>query len=155
THRGPDGSGYWLTETADGQQIAFGHRRLSIIDLAGGAQPMASADGAITLVLNGEIYNYIELRQELKSRGHVFRTTSDTEVLIEAYRAWGIDAVSRLRGMFAFALWDAAHQRLLLARDAFGKKPLFMAEWPGTLLFGSEIEPLLHFPGFDRTLDAD
>jgi asparagine synthase (glutamine-hydrolysing) len=156
THRGPDGSGYWLTDSAGGKyQIALGHRRLSIIDLSGGAQPMTSADGAITLVVNGEIYNYIELRQELASRGHIFRTTSDTEVLIEAYRQWGIDAIARLRGMFAFALWDNAKQRLLLARDPFGKKPLFIAERADSLLFGSEIAPLLRFPGLDRELDAD
>jgi asparagine synthase (glutamine-hydrolysing) len=155
-HRGPDGSGYWLTETADsGFQIAFGHRRLSIIDMAGGSQPMRSADGAIVLIFNGEIYNYIELRDELKAGGHNFRTSSDTEVLIEAYRTWGLDAVRRFRGMFAFALWDNAAQHLLLARDAFGKKPLFLAERRGALVFGSEVEPLLQFPGIERTFDPD
>jgi asparagine synthase (glutamine-hydrolysing) len=155
-HRGPDGSGYWLRETSDGQyQIGFGHRRLSIIDIGGGAQPMSTEDGRFTLIFNGEIYNYIELRQELAALGHHFRTTSDTEVLIEAYRAWELDAIRRFRGMFAFALWDAATQRLTLARDAFGKKPLFLAERPGALLFGSEIEPLVQFPGFDRAFDSE
>jgi asparagine synthase (glutamine-hydrolysing) len=155
-HRGPDDSGYWLRETSDGLfQIGFGHRRLSIIDIGGGAQPMSSEDGRFTLIFNGEIYNYIELRQELAVLGHQFRTTSDTEVLIEAYRAWGLDAVSRFRGMFAFALWDSAAQRLTLGRDAFGKKPLFLAERSGAVLFGSEIEPLVQFPGFDRAFNAE
>jgi asparagine synthase (glutamine-hydrolysing) len=152
-HRGPDGDGFWLGATADGaHQLAFGHRRLSIIDIAGGAQPMWSADGSVGLVLNGEIYNYIELRQELRARGHVFATHSDTEVLLEAWRAWGIGALPRLRGMFAFALWDLHAQQLLLARDPFGKKPLFLAEGGHGLLFASEIEPLLAFPGVSRAL---
>jgi len=156
SHRGPDDSGYWLGETSDGQyQVGLGHRRLSIIDISGGAQPMSSEDGRFTVIFNGEIYNYIELRQELIAIGHRFHTNSDTEVLIEAYRAWDLGAISRFRGMFAFALWDAATQRLVLARDAFGKKPLFLAQRLGVLLFGSEIEPLLQFPGFDRAFDPD
>ena len=155
-HRGPDDSGYWFTDTSDEQhQIAFGHRRLSIIDIAGGQQPMSSADGSIVVTYNGEIYNYIELRHELTARGHVFRTSSDTEVLIEAYRAWGVDCVRRFRGMFAFALWDASRQHLFLARDPFGKKPLFVVQQKGLLLFGSEIEALLRFPGIDRAIDSD
>ena len=157
SHRGPDGAGYWLSEgTNSGHQIALGHRRLSIIDIGGGAQPMWSADGAIAVVFNGEIYNYLELRDELALRGHRFRSQSDTEVLIESYRAWGLDAVRRFRGMFAFALWDGANERLVLARDAFGKKPLFLAERSGGgLLFASEIEPIVRFPGFDRDFDPD
>lgn len=156
THRGPDSSGSWLTDTTDGRhQIGLGHRRLSIIDIGGGQQPMFSADGAIAVTYNGEIYNYIELRDELIRLGHVFRTSCDTEVLIEAYRAWGRDCVARLRGMFAFALWDANANRLLLARDPFGKKPLFIAQLTGSWLFGSEIEPLLRFPGMDREIDPD
>ena len=155
-HRGPDGAGYSLSETADGQfQIGLGHRRLSIIDIGGGHQPMSSEDGQFTITFNGEIYNYLELREELLALGHRFRTSSDTEVLIEAYRAWNLDAVSRFRGMFAFALWDQEAQRLVLARDAFGKKPLFLATWPGALLFGSEMEPLVQFPGFDRTFNVE
>jgi asparagine synthase (glutamine-hydrolysing) len=155
-HRGPDGVGSWLSETASGHyQIGLGHRRLSIIDLGGGGQPMSSKDGRITVTFNGEIYNYIELRKELLARNHHFRTTSDTEVLIEAYRAWKLEAIHRFRGMFAFALWDAETQRLVLARDAFGKKPLFFSERPGALLFGSEIEPLVKFPGFDRAFNAE
>jgi len=153
THRGPDGAGFWLGRTADhGFQLGFGHRRLSIIDLAGGTQPMWSADGTVGVVLNGEIYNYIELREELRQRGHVFATQSDTEVLIEAWRAWGMSAMPRLRGMYAFALWDCGAQTLMLARDPFGKKPLFLAEGPFGLVFGSEIEPLLGFPGISRAL---
>ena len=110
-HRGPDGAGYSLSDTADGRfQIGLGHRRLSIIDIGGGHQPMSSADGRFTVTFNGEIYNYIELREELLALGHRFRTTSDTEVLIEAYRAWNVDAIRRFRGMFAFALWDAQTQ---------------------------------------------
>jgi asparagine synthase (glutamine-hydrolysing) len=153
-HRGPDGAGFWLGATADGaHQLGFGHRRLSIIDIAGGAQPMWSADGTVGIVLNGEIYNYIELRDELRARGHVFSRQSDTEVLIEAYRAWGMGALARLRGMFAFALWDAKAQQLVLARDPFGKKPLFLADGRHGLLFASEIEPLLAFPGVSRALE--
>lgn len=156
SHRGPDGSGYRLHETSDERfQIGFGHRRLSIIDIGGGAQPMSSEDGRFTLIFNGEIYNYLELRQELVALGHRFRTNSDTEVLIEAYRAWKLDAVHRLRGMFGFALWDEPKQRLILARDAFGKKPLFLAELQGALLFGSEIEPIVQFPGFNRAFDSE
>jgi asparagine synthase (glutamine-hydrolysing) len=157
SHRGPDGAGCWLSEaTKSGHQVALGHRRLSIIDISGGAQPMWSADGTIAVVFNGEIYNYLELRDELAQRGHRFRSQSDTEVLIESYRAWGLDAVRRFRGMFAFALWDGANERLVLARDPFGKKPLFIAERAaGGLLFASEIEPIVRFPGFDRGFDPE
>jgi asparagine synthase (glutamine-hydrolysing) len=153
-HRGPDGSGFWTGETENGSyEIAFGHRRLSIIDIEGGAQPMASDDGKIVLVFNGEVYNYVELRDELRAMGHVFRTASDTEVLIEAYRAWGLDALPRLRGMFAFALWDSRSQRLLLARDGFGKKPLFYSQYGDGIIFSSEIEPLIRFPKIDNSLE--
>ncbi len=113
---------------------------------------MASNDGKIVLVFNGEIYNYVELRDELRGAGHVFRTASDTEVLIEAYRAWGLDALPRLRGMFAFALWDSRSQRLVLARDGFGKKPLFYSQHDGGIIFSSEIEPLIRFPKIDNSL---
>lgn len=155
-HRGPDGSGYWLGTTADEKfQVGFGHRRLSIIDIAGGAQPMWSADGAVVVIFNGEIYNFIELREELRALGHSFRSDSDTEVLIESYRRWGNDAVLRFRGMFAFALFDLRRQRVLLARDHFGKKPLFFAQRGSDLQFGSEIGCLLDAPGVDRQLDWD
>jgi asparagine synthase (glutamine-hydrolysing) len=142
--------------TADRRhQIALGHRRLSIIDIAGGSQPMWSEGGTIGLTFNGEIYNYVELRKELRARGHVFRTSSDTEVIIAAYREFGPDAVNRLRGMFALALWDVNRQLLLLARDPFGKKPLFIRTDRGGLIFSSEVSPLLRFPGLDQGFDWD
>jgi asparagine synthase (glutamine-hydrolysing) len=156
SHRGPDGAGYWLGDSADGlYQIGLGHRRLSIIDLEGGAQPMWSADRTIAVTFNGEIYNYIELREELIGLGHLFRTSSDTEVLIEAYRAWGLSAIARFRGMFAFSLWDGNQQRMVIARDPFGKKPLFLAEVAGAWVISSEIEPIIAFPGIDRSLDYE
>jgi asparagine synthase (glutamine-hydrolysing) len=156
SHRGPDGSGYWVGETRGGRyQIALGHRRLSIIDIDGGAQPMHSANNDIVVVFNGELYNYIELRAQLISLGHIFRSSSDTEVLIEAYRAWGPDCLMRFRGMFGFSLWDANEECLLIARDPFGKKPIFIAELPKALLFSSEIQPLVSFPGMDRTINVE
>jgi asparagine synthase (glutamine-hydrolysing) len=154
THRGPDGAGYWLGETPDGNhQVGLGHRRLSIIDIAGGAQPMASADGRYLITYNGEIYNYIELRADLESRGHRFVSRSDTEVILEAFRAWDTGAFPRLRGMFALALYDTLTGRLVLARDPFGKKPLFLAGRDGALIFASEMEPLVRSPGFDRAFN--
>lgn len=154
SHRGPDGFGYWLDYTqTGGHQIALGHRRLSIIDMEGGAQPMHSVDERIVVSFNGEIYNYIELRDELLALGHKFRSSSDTEVLIEAYRAWGVECTKRFRGMFAFALWDSTEQCLLLARDPFGKKPLFVVDQSSALLFSSEIEPLVRYPGVNRAID--
>ncbi len=157
THRGPDGGGYETLEIGAGAyQLGLGHRRLSILDLTdAGAQPMWSADRSICVVFNGEIYNFIELREELIARGHAFHTRCDTEVLIEAYRAWGKQAIEKFRGMFAFALYDAREQSLLFARDHFGKKPLFLYEKDGNLLFSSEIEPIVKFPGFDRRFDWD
>ncbi|RXH09181.1 asparagine synthase (glutamine-hydrolyzing) [Bradyrhizobium guangzhouense] len=151
-HRGPDGEGYFL-ETFGDFETAFGHRRLSIIDLSAGAQPMSSHDSALTITFNGEIYNYVELRQELVAKGHKFETASDTEVILEAYRAWGTDCLKRLRGMFAFALLDKTKRNVLLARDAFGKKPLFLSKIPGGVVFSSEIGPLLEFPGVGRAIN--
>ncbi|MGE5546321.1 MAG: asparagine synthase (glutamine-hydrolyzing) [Solirubrobacterales bacterium] len=154
-HRGPDGSGIHRAASRDGAwSLALGHRRLAIIDLEGGVQPMLSPDGQTVLVFNGEIYNFHQLRRELEAEGHRFRTDSDTEVLLEAYRAWGAECVSRLRGMFAFALWDAPRERLFLARDRFGKKPLFLWEGDdGTLVFASEIKALLRHPRVPAELD--
>jgi asparagine synthase (glutamine-hydrolysing) len=152
-HRGPDGDGTFFAQTRDGTQIGLAHRRLAIIDLNTGAQPMHSADGAVTIVFNGEIYNFRELREELTARQHRFLTASDTEVIIAAYREWGPDSVSRLRGMFAFALWDAERERLVLARDPFGKKPLYLCRQPTRLLFGSEIKALLAHPAVQPKLD--
>lgn len=143
-HRGPDGAG--LT-TLPG--LVFGHRRLAIIDPAGGAQPMASADGSLIVTYNGEIYNFRELREELGRQGHCFRTRSDTEILLAGWRAWGRGLLDRLRGMFAFALWDDGSQVLLFARDRLGEKPLYHArDALGRLVFASEIEALLEaLPG--------
>ena len=136
-HRGPDDGTWW----AEGPWF-LGHRRLSIIDVAGGQQPMASLDGRFVIVFNGEIYNYIELREELRTAGHRFRTGSDTEVLLAGYRAWGVDLPTRLVGMFAFALVDRLQSSLFLARDRFGEKPLFIHESPQAILFGSELGAL-------------
>jgi asparagine synthase (glutamine-hydrolysing) len=147
-HRGPDGDGFFR----DGP-VGLGHRRLAIIDLVTGDQPMASDDGSLVLIFNGEIYNFRELRLELEARGAAFRTTSDTEVILHAYEAWGVDCLPRLRGMFAFALWDKTRRRLFLARDRVGIKPLVYA-WDGRrLLFGSEIKALLEDPELPRELD--
>jgi asparagine synthase (glutamine-hydrolysing) len=147
-HRGPDDVGYFESATVDGRaRVGLGHRRLSIIDLSTGHQPLGSADGSVQIVFNGEIYNFEALRAELSACGHLFRTRSDTEVVVHAYERWGTDCVSRLRGMFAFAIWDGRRGRLFLARDRFGKKPLFILSQNGTLLFASEIKALLQFPG--------
>jgi asparagine synthase (glutamine-hydrolysing) len=159
-HRGPDGEGFFVQSSADGRYtIGLGHRRLAIIDLATGDQPLMHQSAGVTLIFNGEIYNFLELRRELEGKGHRFRTSSDTEVLLTAYVEWGPRCVARLRGMFAFALWDDKRQRLLLARDHFGKKPLFIQESGGKLLFGSEIKAILVFddssPALDRAALAD
>jgi asparagine synthase (glutamine-hydrolysing) len=147
-HRGPDDVGYFESTASDGRaRVGLGHRRLSIIDLSTGHQPLSNSDGSVQIVFNGEIYNFEALRDELSARGHVFRTRSDTETIVHAYEQWGPDCVSRLRGMFAFAIWDARRARLFLARDRFGKKPLFVHLHNGTLLFASEIKALLQFPG--------
>ncbi len=149
-HRGPDGEGLWF----DGP-IALGHARLSIIDLAGGAQPMGNEDGRIQVVFNGEIFNYVELRAELLARGHAFRTASDTEVLVHLYEEHGDDFLSRLNGQFAIALWDGGRQRLLLARDPVGIRPLFHTTVAGQLLFGSEVKALFALPRVPRALSAE
>jgi asparagine synthase (glutamine-hydrolysing) len=137
-HRGPDGEGY---HRAPG--VGLGHRRLSIIDLGGGAQPIYNEDRSVVVVFNGEIYNYRELTRELEGRGHRFSTRSDTEVLVHLYEEHGEDLVARLRGMFAFALYDARKATLLLARDRFGIKPLYYHERGGILYFASEVKPLI------------
>ena len=134
-HRGPDAAGYF-----EAPGIALGHRRLSIIDLATGDQPLGNEDGSIQVVFNGEIYNFAEVRAELIAAGHIFRTGSDTEVIVHGYEQWGARCVDRFRGMFAFALWDGGARRLLLARDRLGVKPLYYSELPGIgLVFGCEI----------------
>jgi asparagine synthase (glutamine-hydrolysing) len=148
-HRGPDGSGVWT-----GPGIGFGHRRLSIIDLEGGAQPMRSADGGLVLTYNGEIYNFREVKAELEALGHAFATHSDTEVILAAWAQWGTACLEKLNGMFAFALYDAGEDALFLARDRLGVKPLYYAILPdGALAFASELKGLLAHPMLRREPD--
>ena len=148
SHRGPDGEGFHI----DGR-IGLGHRRLSIIDLAGGAQPISNEDSTIQIIFNGEIYNFIELRKELEAAGHRFKTRSDTEVILHGYEEWGTDCVSRFNGMFAFAIWDSNRQRLFIARDHLGIKPLYYTQIGGRLLFASEIKALLQDPQCPRAVN--
>jgi asparagine synthase (glutamine-hydrolysing) len=148
-HRGPDGEGF-CSEAG----IGLVHRRLSIIDLATGQQPLGNEDGSIQIVFNGEIYNYQHLRAGLETRGHRFRTHSDTEVLVHLYEEEGEHLVQRLRGMFAFALWDRPRRRLLLARDRLGIKPLYLYRDAEQVVFGSELKALLACPGVPREVDA-
>jgi asparagine synthase (glutamine-hydrolysing) len=147
-HRGPDDEGYLV----DGP-VGLGFRRLSIIDLVSGHQPLGNEDGTVWVIFNGEIYNYPDLTRELEAKGHVFKTHSDTEAIVHAYEEWGPGCVDRFRGMFAFAVWDRPRQQVFLARDRLGKKPLYYATVGDTLVFGSEIKALLAFPGLDRSLD--
>ncbi len=140
SHRGPDGEGFFLNKN-----IALGHRRLAIIDLETGEQPMYSADRNIVLIFNGEIYNYIELREELTRLGNKFTTTSDTEVIINAYRTWGIDCQNHFNGMWAFALWDESLERLFVSRDRIGEKPLYYSNFDNTFIFGSEIKAVIAY----------
>ena len=147
-HRGPDGEGYHT----DGP-VSLGHRRLAILDLAGGRQPMSNEDGTVWVTFNGEIYNFAELRRRLEALGHRFATRSDTEVLLHAYEQYGEACVNELRGMFAFAVWDRPRQTLLLARDRIGKKPLFYAQVDGQWVFASELQALLRHPGLAREVD--
>ena len=148
-HRGPDDAGMWM---APG--VGLGMRRLAIIDVPGGHQPMANEDQSLQVIFNGEIYNFRELRTDLARRNHRFRTQSDTEVLLHLYEEEGPALVERLRGMFAFALWDAPRDTLLLARDRLGKKPLYYWQGGGTFLFASEIKALLEYAGVAREVDA-
>lgn len=150
SHRGPDAAGEWVDEAA---AVYLGHRRLSIVDLAGGGQPMWTADGQIGVVFNGEIYNHEDLRAALKARGCEFQTDhSDTEVLLHGYREWGDEFVSRLNGMWAFALFDRSRHRLLLSRDRFGKKPLYWFLEGETFAFASELTALLAHPACPRSV---
>jgi len=153
TQRGPDGRGVEIL--AEGRVI-LGHRRLAIIDLsAAGRQPMANEDGSVWLSCNGEIYNYRELRSNLRELGHVFRSASDSEVLLHAWEEWGEDMLGRLEGIFAFALWDANREVLLLARDPIGVKPLYYAQYAGNFTFASQPKAIVADPAFARELDND
>ncbi len=148
-HRGPDDSGVFTAGC-----VGLGHRRLSIIDLTpAGRQPMANEDGSLQIVLNGEIYNYRELRPGLEARGHVFKSHTDTEVILHLYEELGPACVQQLRGMFAFAVWDARRQELFLARDRAGKKPLSYAIVDGSLIFASELKSLLKDPALQSEVD--
>jgi asparagine synthase (glutamine-hydrolysing) len=148
-HRGPDEVGLHLEPG-----LGLGHRRLSIIDLSTGQQPLYNGDRSVCIVYNGEVYNYQDLIAELGTHGYQFRTRSDTEAIVHAWEEWGEDCVHRLRGMFAFALWDRNRQTLFLARDRLGVKPLYYAFLDdGTLVFGSELKPLLVHGGLRRELD--
>ncbi len=149
-HRGPDGEGMHFEPG-----LALGHRRLAIIDVATGQQPLYNEDGSVVVVYNGEIYNYQSLIPELQALGHRFHTRSDTEVIVHAWESWGERCVERFRGMFAFALWDRNRETLFLARDRLGVKPLYYALLPdGLLLFGSELKSLVLHPGLERAIDA-
>ena len=154
-HRGPDDEGYYVDTYEDGLSVALGFRRLSIIDLVSGNQPIANESGTVQVVFNGEIYNFQALRHELEGRGHRFVTNADTEVIVHLYEDEGIRCVERLNGMFAFALWDSTRRELVLARDRFGKKPLYYAESQGSLIFGSELKSLLAHPRCARRIDLD
>jgi len=149
-HRGPDGEGRFI----DGE-VGLGHRRLSIIDVDGGAQPIGNEDGSLQIVFNGEIYNFVELREELEAAGHKFATRSDTEVIVHAYEQWGKECVRRFNGMFAFALWDSIRRELFLARDHLGIKPLYYVDLGNRILFASEIKALLQDPDCPRDVDVE
>jgi asparagine synthase (glutamine-hydrolysing) len=149
-HRGPDDQGVYLDGAA-----AIGVRRLAVIDLETGHQPIANEDGTVHVVLNGEIYNFAELRARLERRGHHFRTRSDAEVIVHAYEEAGDDCVRELDGMFALAIWDRSRRALLLARDRMGEKPLYYYAGPDVFVFGSELRALLQHPDVPRALDLE
>ena len=150
-HRGPDSEGKYVDE-----DVALGFRRLSIIDLSeDGNQPLYNEDRSKVLVFNGEIYNYQELRKELLEAGHVFVSNTDSETLLHGYEQWGEKLVDRLRGMFAFAIWDRVEKKLFVARDMFGIKPLYYAQMNKTLMFGSEIKSFLEHPKFEKVFNED
>ncbi len=155
-HRGPDSEGFYLSEEGDLSPVALGFRRLSIIDLADGSQPMYNEDGSVVIVFNGEIYNFMELRTQLIEAGHVFKTRCDTEVILHGYEEYGQKIVEKLRGMFAFVIHDRKHNRLFGARDPFGIKPFYYTiPKEGTFLFGSEIKSFLEHPDFVREMNPN
>ncbi|MBC7353895.1 MAG: asparagine synthetase B, partial [Thermogutta sp.] len=158
-HRGPDDEGFYVKHLAGGDQpacgVALGHRRLSIIDISGGHQPMSNEEGTLWIVFNGEIYNFRSLRRNLEESGHRFATRSDTEVLLHLYEEKGLDFLVGVNGMFALALWDEPRRRLVLARDRLGEKPLVYRCEPDRLLFASELKALLEVPGIGREVDPE
>ncbi len=147
-HRGPDDAGLYSDE-----HVCLAFRRLSVIDLEGGHQPMSNEDGSIWTIFNGEIYNFGRLRQELLALGHRFKSHSDTEVIVHLYEEYGDACIERLDGMFGLAIWDSNNQRMLLVRDRLGIKPLYYAETKTGLVFASELKALLQLPGIDREVD--
>ncbi|HMG66138.1 MAG TPA: asparagine synthase (glutamine-hydrolyzing), partial [Chitinophagaceae bacterium] len=149
-HRGPDDEGYYIN-----QNVGLGFRRLSIIDLSTGHQPLANHNDSIYIVFNGEIYNYQEHRENLKQKGYVFRTTTDTEVILHLYEEYGVDCLQYLRGMFAFAIWDNNKKELFCARDRFGIKPFYYYEDGEKFIFGSEIKAILKEGDIDKSLSSD
>src|SRR5579863_3695805 len=149
SHRGPDDEGFYVRG-----QIGLGFRRLSIIDLSGGHQPLSNEDGTVWIIFNGEIYNYLELRDWLLTKGHIFRTKSDTEVIVHLYEEMGPNCVDKLRGMFAFAIWDAKENSLLLARDRIGIKPVYYCVSETAVVFASEIKAILVDPEIQATIDV-
>ncbi len=155
-HRGPDDEGVYVAETSSGERIGLGHRRLSIIDLSpAGHEPMSDASGRVWLTFNGEIYNFKELRGELETLGHRFKSNTDAEVIIYAYLEWGRECLARFNGMFAFAIWDSRDESLFLARDRLGIKPLYYADTPAGFAFASEVKALLAIPGAERSVDLE
>ena len=149
SHRGPDGDGFHVEPG-----VGFGHRRLSIIDIEGGRQPLYNEDGTVVVTFNGEIFNFMEIEKDLLARGHKFRTRCDTEVIVHAWEEWGERCLERFNGMFAFALWDQRKQILFLARDRLGVKPLYYAELAdGRLVFASELKALLRHADVPRRID--
>lgn len=170
-HRGPDEEGFYIAPKASPSDngidvkrnttcasfshpaVGFAHRRLSIIDISSGQQPLCNEDGTIWITFNGEIYNFLDLKRDLQSLGHVFRTNSDTETIVHAYEEWGTDCLSRLAGMFAFAVWDGRSDRLFIARDRIGKKPLYYHMGHDCFVFASELKAILRFPGISKRLN--
>ena len=149
-HRGPDSAGKYVDE-----DVALGFRRLSIIDLAEGDQPMFNEDGSMVLVFNGEIYNFKDLREELIAAGHTFKNRSDSEVLIHGYEEWGTELVKRLRGMFAFVIFDKRDKSIFAARDMFGIKPFYYTFMENSFIFGSEIKSFLDHPDFKKEFNEE
>src|SRR4030043_2374792 len=153
-HRGPDDAGEYIRSLDDkGPFVFFGHRRLSIIDLTGGHQPLSNENEKVWVIFNGEIYNFRELREDLEGRGHRFKTHSDTEVIAHSYEEYGEKCFKRFNGMFAIGIWDEKRNRLVLARDRLGKKPLYYSYINETFLFASELKAILSCPDFRRKVD--